>query len=143
MSSTWVAAPDRRCCLQAAPRGLAALPRAGAAPASSRSYQRSPLQVAALAARLPLVALQWATATCGLATADYPLRLCRGQQALGGIGCSRSPFAGGLAATGRPLAGGPWLQTNAPLQVVDRPCKGAGRGHARLPLVRASFSTKM
>ncbi|RRT31820.1 hypothetical protein B296_00057442, partial [Ensete ventricosum] len=41
-----------------------------------------------------------------------------------------------------PPCRGPWLQTNAPLQVVGRPYKGAGRGHARLPLVRASFATK-
>ncbi|RRT42478.1 hypothetical protein B296_00023194, partial [Ensete ventricosum] len=52
------------------------------------------------------------------------------------------PFAGVLAAAGRPLQGA-WPQPVASLQVADRPCKGASRGHARLPLARASFTTKM
>ncbi|RWV84230.1 hypothetical protein GW17_00054068, partial [Ensete ventricosum] len=49
----------------------------------------------------------------------------------------------GAAATAgsRPLQG-VWRQPAAPLQVVGRPCKGAGRGLARLPLARASFATK-
>ncbi|RRT41609.1 hypothetical protein B296_00032015, partial [Ensete ventricosum] len=56
---------------------------------------------------------------------------------------SRPPLCmGALATVGRPLQGA-WPQPAAPLQVTDRPCKGAGRGHARLPLVKASFATKI
>ncbi|RWW15301.1 hypothetical protein GW17_00020869 [Ensete ventricosum] len=48
-----------------------------------------------------------------------------------GPGGSQSLFCrGALAVVGHPL------------QVVGRPCKGAGHGHARLPLTRASFAAK-
>ncbi|RRT70730.1 hypothetical protein B296_00013885, partial [Ensete ventricosum] len=54
---------------------------------------------------------------CGLAVGNVaPLRA--------GLGCSRSPLCLG------------------PLAAAGRPCKGAGRGHARLPLARASFVAK-
>ncbi|RWW72290.1 hypothetical protein BHE74_00019913, partial [Ensete ventricosum] len=73
-------------------------------------------------------------------------------------GRSRSPLAGSLAAASRPPAGRPWLQPIAPcrgpgrsrpppcrgaLAVAGRPCKRVGRGHALLPLERASFTEKM
>ncbi|RWV78833.1 hypothetical protein GW17_00060128, partial [Ensete ventricosum] len=62
---------------------------------------------------LPLAVALRAAGPCGLA---FP---CRGP------GRSRPPLCrGALAAT-------------------DRPCKGAGCGHARLPLVRASFVAKI
>ncbi|RZS00074.1 hypothetical protein BHM03_00029713 [Ensete ventricosum] len=106
----------RRCYLRAAPR-------AGAAPADGRSCLRSPMQAAAQAAGLPLVALQRAAATCGLAAGGCPLRSRRGQQ---------------------PLAG--WSQSFVPARLlplrVAAPCRGPGRGHARLPLARASFAAK-
>ncbi|RZS26726.1 hypothetical protein BHM03_00060104, partial [Ensete ventricosum] len=80
-----------------------------------------------------------------------PLRSRREQQALVAWPLATAPYW--LATTGRargaaapagsrPFAGGPWLQPVAPLQVADRPIKGAGRGHARLPLARASFAAK-
>ncbi|RZS28821.1 hypothetical protein BHM03_00062471, partial [Ensete ventricosum] len=62
----------RRSCLRAAPRERATSPYASAAPAGSRTCQRSPLQAIALAAGLPLAALQRATATCGLAAGAAP-----------------------------------------------------------------------
>ncbi|RWW03999.1 hypothetical protein GW17_00032806 [Ensete ventricosum] len=45
------------------------------------------------------------------------------------------PFAGGLAAAGRPFEMGS-------LAAADRPYKGAVSGHARLALARASFTAK-
>ncbi|RRT44041.1 hypothetical protein B296_00010918, partial [Ensete ventricosum] len=60
---------------------------------------------------------------CGLVAGDSPLR----------------------AGRSRPLQGA-WPQPVAPLQgalaAIGRPCKGAGHGHARLPLTRASFAAK-
>ncbi|RRT39181.1 hypothetical protein B296_00053378 [Ensete ventricosum] len=53
----------KRCCPQAAPHGRAATPCAGTALAGSRSYQQLPLQAAALAIGLPLVASQRALPT--------------------------------------------------------------------------------
>ncbi|RWV84416.1 hypothetical protein GW17_00053869 [Ensete ventricosum] len=57
--------PCGRCYyLRATSRGLAASPRTGAAPAGDHSCQRSPLQAAALAARLPLAVAPWAAGPC-------------------------------------------------------------------------------
>ncbi|RZS26052.1 hypothetical protein BHM03_00059363, partial [Ensete ventricosum] len=72
------------------------------------------MPAAALAARLPLAALQRATATCALAAGDFPLRSRYGQQALTAWPLAAAPC--GLAATvrargatttagGRPLQG--------------------------------------
>ncbi|RZS28022.1 hypothetical protein BHM03_00061570, partial [Ensete ventricosum] len=112
----------RRYCLRAAPRGLVASPRAGAAPASGRSCQPSPLQEAALDAGLPLGALQRAAATCGLAVAAAP--------------CGRSWAAGpcGLAACGSPLRAGrsrSCLRDCCHYGWLAAPCRGLGR--TRLP----------
>ncbi|RWW13586.1 hypothetical protein GW17_00022684 [Ensete ventricosum] len=100
----------RCCCLRAAPHELATPPRTGTAPARGRSCQRPPLQVVALAAMLPLAALQRAATTCGLAVGGCPLR----------AGRSRSCPRGCCPCGWPPLAGGPWLQLAAP-------CKGPGR----------------
>ncbi|RWW01389.1 hypothetical protein GW17_00035576 [Ensete ventricosum] len=79
-----------------------------------------------------------------------PLRLHRRQQALTAWPLAAAPCglaivvrARGAAANadGCPLQEA-WLQSAAPLQVVGRPYKGAGRGHARLSLARASFAAK-
>ncbi|RWV81205.1 hypothetical protein GW17_00057398 [Ensete ventricosum] len=117
--------PYGSCCyLRAAPRGLAVSPRVGAAPAG-----------AALAVGLPFPALQRAAVTCGLAArAAAPCGCAAGNRPLR-PGRSRSCLRG-CCHCGWPLS-------VAPLQVAGRPCKGAGRGHARLPLVRASFTAKM
>ncbi|RWV83824.1 hypothetical protein GW17_00054522 [Ensete ventricosum] len=98
-----------------------------------------------LARALPLLAAAPASGRpCGLATSGSPLRAgCNRLCLRGYYTCGWLPLAGGMVAAGRPLALGPWLQSTAPLQVVDRRCKGTGRGHARLPLARASFAAKM
>ncbi|RWV92622.1 hypothetical protein GW17_00044981 [Ensete ventricosum] len=91
-------------------------PYAGAAPASGRPCQRSPLRAIALAAGLPLAALQRATATCGLAAGAAYARRCRpyrprpSSRAIAPAGgCPLRvccPCKGALAVVGRPLIGG-------------------------------------
>ncbi|RWV95679.1 hypothetical protein GW17_00041680 [Ensete ventricosum] len=54
-----------RCYLRVAPRRLATWPHASAAPAGSRSYQRPPLQAAALSATV---------APCDRTAGSMPLR---------------------------------------------------------------------
>ncbi|RWV90838.1 hypothetical protein GW17_00046931 [Ensete ventricosum] len=96
----------RRCYLRAAPR-------AGAAPADGRSCLRPPMQAAAQAAGLPLVALQRAAAPCGRAVGSSPLRAGRSRSCLRGC-CHYGwpPLAGGLAVAmpGCPLQGLPSLR---------------------------------
>ncbi|RWV83686.1 hypothetical protein GW17_00054677 [Ensete ventricosum] len=75
--------------------------------------------------RLPLAIAPWAAGPCGLAAGDSPLLAGHSRSCPRGFcHCGWQPLAGGLAAAGHP-------------------CKGVGRGHARLPLARASFAAKM
>ncbi|RZR96084.1 hypothetical protein BHM03_00025045 [Ensete ventricosum] len=118
--------PCKRQPLRAVPLPAGCLP-AGAEPAVGRPLRAgATLQPTALG-RLPL--------RSGLGRSRSPL--CRGP-------CrSRPPFAwGALATTGRHLQVA-WPQPAAPLQVAGRPCKEVGRGHAWLPLARASFAIRM
>ncbi|RWV95664.1 hypothetical protein GW17_00041692 [Ensete ventricosum] len=109
---------SRRCCPRTAPVGRAALPCTGAAPTGGRSCQWPPLQAAALAAGLPLAALQRAAATCGLATGAayarrhrpckrqlYPraVALVDGCPYKGVLAMVAAPLHGVLAAAGCPL----------------------------------------
>ncbi|RZS27820.1 hypothetical protein BHM03_00061345, partial [Ensete ventricosum] len=86
--------------------------------------ERPPLQAAALAAELPLVASQRATSPCSLAA-------------------GRPPLQGALAVAGRHLAGGlgrNWLPLTAGLAMGGWPCMGDGRGW--LLLLLATFAAK-
>ncbi|RWV79024.1 hypothetical protein GW17_00059910, partial [Ensete ventricosum] len=82
-----------------------------------------------VAGSCPLTGAPRAAAPSGLAAGGRPLRAVAGGcplQATAGEGPRRSwpPLAGGLVVVGRPFAGGPWLQSTAPLQMV-RPCPTA------------------
>ncbi|RZS11558.1 hypothetical protein BHM03_00042907 [Ensete ventricosum] len=115
----------------------------------------------------PLAAAPAAVAPCGhRAAAGHPRAAApavwprAGAAPLrAGPGRSRSPLCrgpcrnrpplcmGALAAADRPFAWGPWLQPAAPcrgaMAAIGRPCKGAGHGHAQLPLARATFTAKI
>ncbi|RZR75576.1 hypothetical protein BHM03_00062666, partial [Ensete ventricosum] len=121
-----------------------------------RNYSRTPLAgwpQAAVCRPLAAAPATWPRTTVApcvhRAAADHPrvaapmVRLQAGAAALrAGTGRSRSPLCmGALAAADRPLQGA-WTQPAAPLQVAGQPCKGVGRGHAQLPLARASFTAK-
>ncbi|RWW39686.1 hypothetical protein BHE74_00054957 [Ensete ventricosum] len=116
----------------------------------------SPLQVAVLAAWLPLAASQRAAAPCYLAAGGCPLRPGPGRclrpqvpplqapaMPAGGHACWRLPLQGALAVAGRPLVGGHGhsrLPLAAGLAMGGRCCMGADRGW--LPLLLAAFTTK-
>ncbi|RWV84314.1 hypothetical protein GW17_00053978 [Ensete ventricosum] len=103
----------RRCCLRAAPRGLATPPRAGAAPVGGRPCRRQPWPRGC--------PLQWAAATCGLATGGCPLRSHRGQQALAGWPLAAAPCRLIVIVQARG-----WPQ---PLQMAT-PCRWPGRSRS-------------
>ncbi|RWW09267.1 hypothetical protein BHE74_00023485, partial [Ensete ventricosum] len=114
------------------PLRQALLPSGGTSRVGGRSCQRPTLQAADLAEGLPLAALQRAAATCSLATGGCPWRSSRGQQALVAWPLAAAPCE--LATTVH--------AREAAATTGGRPCKGAGHGHARLSLARASFIAK-
>ncbi|RRT36398.1 hypothetical protein GW17_00048461 [Ensete ventricosum] len=126
----------RHCYPRAAPHGRATSPCVGAAPAGGRSSQRQPwprgYPLWPCSGQPPPVARPRAATSCGRAVGNRHLR----------AGRSRSCPRGYCPCGWPPLAGGPWLQSTAPCRWPST-CKGAVRGHARLPLVRASIAAKM
>ncbi|RWW02368.1 hypothetical protein GW17_00034551 [Ensete ventricosum] len=105
------------------PSAPPSLSSCGTSRAGDRSCQRPFLQAAALAAGLPLEALQREAATCGLAAGGCPLRpgreRCLRQQApplqapampTGDCACCPAPLQGALAAVGLAVGGRPYMR---------------------------------
>ncbi|RWV89344.1 hypothetical protein GW17_00048508, partial [Ensete ventricosum] len=124
------AAPAQATALHAVGKG--SRPYGSAASRGRCPCWRPPLQAAALAAGLPLAALQRVVATYGLAAGGCPLRSRRGQQALAAWPLAAAPCrlavafrARGAAATaGGRLLQGAWLQSAAPLAGGRPPLQG-------------------